>query len=202
MKKLLTGLLVLVGLAGGVQADGDPQAGKKMAAACQACHGPGGSEPIQDSYPKIADLGENYLFKQLKAIQSGERNIALMAGQLDGMSGQDLRDLAAYFNQQETSAGEADPELVDEGEALYRGGNLSKNVAACLACHGPQGKGNEPAGYPRLSGQNSDYVAQALKAYKSGERVYDEQSGIMGDIASRLSESEMEAVGEYIEGLH
>lgn len=194
--------MVLIGLTGGVQAAGDPQAGEKMAASCQACHGQGGAGPIQDSYPKIAGLGENYLYKQLRAIQSGERQVAQMAGQLDGMSEQDLWDLAAYFDQQDATTGEADPELVDAGEALYRGGNLDNDVAACIACHGTGGKGNEPAGYPRLSGQNAEYVASSLKGFKSGERVYDEQSGIMGDIASRLTESEIEAVAEYIEGLY
>jgi cytochrome c553 len=201
MKKLLTGLVVLMGLTGTVQA-GDPQAGEELAGGCVACHGQAGAEPIQGVYPKLSGIGENYLFRQLKAIQSGDRQIPMMAGQLDGMSEQDLKDIAAYFDQQDMPRGEADPELVDQGESLYRGGDMAKGVAACIACHGPQGKGNEPAGYPRISGQSSEYVAQTLKDYKSGARVHNEQSQIMGGIASRLSDSEIEAVAEYIEGLY
>ena len=201
MKKLLTGLVVLMGLTGMAQA-GDPQAGKELAGGCVACHGQGGAEPIQGVYPKLSGLGENYLYSQLKAIQSGDRQIAMMAGQLDGMSDQDLENIAAYFDQQDMPRGEADPELVDQGESLYRGGDMSKDVAACIACHGPQGKGNEPAGYPRLSGQSSEYAAKTLKDYKSGARVHNEQSQIMGGIASRLSDSQIEAVAEYIEGLY
>lgn len=201
MKKLLTGLVVLMGLTGVVQA-GDPEAGKELAEGCVSCHGEGGAKPTNDEYPKLSGLGENYLYRQLSAIQSGDRSIPMMSGQLDDMSDDDLKDLAAYFNDQEMPSGEADPDLVDEGEALYRGGDTSKDVAACTACHGPQGKGNEPAGYPRVSGQSSDYVVQTLKDYKSGDRVHDDNSQIMGDIASKLSESDIEAVAEYIEGLH
>ncbi|TDT40308.1 cytochrome c553 [Halospina denitrificans] len=201
MKKLLTGLVVLMGLTGTVQA-ADPQAGEELAGGCVACHGEAGAEPTQGEYPKLSGIGENYLYRQLKAIQSGDREIPMMAGQLDGMSDQDLKDIAAYFGQQDMPRGEADPELVDQGESLYRGGDMSKGVAACTACHGPQGKGNEPAGYPRISGQSSGYVAQTLKDYKSGARVHNEQSQIMGGIASRLSDSEIEAVAEYIEGLY
>ena len=201
MKKAIAGLVVAVGLTGVAQA-GDPAAGEELASTCVACHGEGGKEPIQPEYAKLAGLGERYLLDQLRDIQAGDRQIAEMTGVLDDMSEQDLKDLAAYYNEQEMPEGEADPELVDEGEALYRGGNLSSNVAACIACHGPQGLGNEPAGYPRLSGQTAAYTAKTLRDYKSGERVYDSQSQIMGDIASRLTDSEIEAVAEYIQGLH
>ena len=190
-----------MGLTGTAQA-ADPQAGEELASGCVACHGQGGAEPIQDAYPRLSGIGETYLYRQLKAIQSGDRQIAMMAGQLDGMSDQDLKDIAAYFNQQDMPRGEADPELVDAGKSLYRGGNMSKGVPACIACHGAQGKGNEPAGYPRLSGQSSGYAAKTLKDYKSGARVHNERSQIMGDIASKLSDSEIESVAEYIEGLY
>lgn len=56
-----------------------------------------------------------------------------MIGQLDGKSDQDLQDLAAYFNQEDMPLGQADPELVDLGGSLYRGGNLASGVAACAA---------------------------------------------------------------------
>jgi len=201
MKKVIAGLVVAVGMVGAVQA-GDPEAGEAQAAVCAACHGEGGKQPISDAYARLSGLGERYLFDQLVDIREGDRHIPEMSGLLDGKSDQDLRDLAAYYNAQEMPEGEADPELVDAGEQLYRGGNLASGVAACAACHGAQGKGNEPAGYPRLSGQTATYTANQLKAYRSGERSYDAQSRIMSDIASRLTDDEIEAVADYLQGLY
>lgn len=201
MKRMIAGLVVAVGLTGAVHA-GDPNRGEQLTEGCVACHGPTGADNLQPVYPIISGLGERFLFEQLVAIQSGDRQVPEMAGVLEGKSEQDLRDLAAFYNAQEMPEGEADPELVDQGEALYRGGNKASGVAACIACHGPQGKGNEPAGYPRVSGQSVEYSIKALKDYRSGDRVYDTQSQVMGDIASKLTDSEIEAVAEYMHGLH
>lgn len=203
MRKLLTGLVLTFGLMGLAQADGDPEAGKEIAQnQCVSCHGPEGTEPLQPNYARLAGLGENYLFKQLSAIKSGDRNVPEMMGIVANLDEQAMRDLAAYFNQQAMPEGEATPDKVDAGESLYRGGDLSRDVAACIACHGPRGLGNDPAGYPRVSGQSAEYVVKALKDYRSGDRVYGEKSQIMGDIASKLDDDEIEAVAEYIEGLH
>ncbi|KAA8983481.1 MULTISPECIES: c-type cytochrome [Gammaproteobacteria] len=202
MRKLLTGLVLTVGLAGLAQA-ADPSAGGEIAQnQCVSCHGQNGVEPLQPNYARLAGLGEDYLFKQLSAIKSGDRNVPEMMGIVRGLDEQDMRNLAAYYNQQEMPRGEANPEKVDAGESLYRGGDLSRDVAACIACHGPKGLGNEPAGYPRLSGQSAEYVVKSLKDYRSGERVYNAQSQIMGDIASKLNDDEISAVAEYIEGLY
>lgn len=202
MRKLLTGLVLTFGLAGLAQA-ADPSAGKEIAQnQCVSCHGPKGVEPLQPNYARLADLGEDYLFRQLKAIKSGDRNVAAMMGVVANLDEQDMRNLAAYYNQQKMPRGEADPDKVEAGASLYRGGDLSRNVAACIACHGPKGLGNEPAVYPRLSGQSAGYVVKSLKDYRSGARVYDEHSQIMGDIASKLNDEEMKAVAEYVEGLY
>lgn len=217
MKKLIAGLVVAMFAAVAVQAEevelepglavlgsGDPEAGEPLAETCVACHGPEGREPIQDSWPRLSGLGEKYFYRQLVDIQEGDRMIPEMAGILDGMSDQDLRDLAAYYNTIEMPEDEAagDVESIDMGEQLYRGGNLSSNVPACAACHGAQGKGNDPAGYPALAGQKAAYTAASLRDYKSGDRVYGGQTQIMADIASKLSEDEIEAVSDYIQGLY
>ncbi|GGY58371.1 cytochrome c4 [Marinobacter zhanjiangensis] len=153
-------------------------------------------------YPKIAGLGENYQFQQLRAIRDGNREVPEMTGLLNNMSDQDLRDLAAYFDQTEMPVGQASPDGLDQGRSLYKGGNLASGVAACAACHSPEGKGNEPAAYPHLGGQNAEYVIKALNDYRSGERDGAPQSQIMIDIASKLSDAEIEAVANYISGLN
>jgi cytochrome c553 len=154
------------------------------------------------AYPKLSGLGEKYIHKQLVAIQSGDRSVPEMTGILTGKSDQDLQDLAAYFDSQKMAVGQADPDLVDAGQALFRGGNLASGVPACAGCHNPQGLGNEPGGFPRLSGQNADYVAKQLKAYRDGTRATDSNAAIMMDVASKLTDAEIKAVASYVSGLN
>ncbi len=201
MKRLIAGVVLGLGLSMSAYGQGNPEAGEANAAVCAGCHGQGGAAPVQPAYPKIAGLGETYLFRQLVAIRDEVRIVPEMTGLLTDKSNQDLRDLAAYFDQQEMPIGQADPEMVEKGQALYRGGNLASGVAACAACHGPRGQGNEPAGYPRLSGQNVEYVVKSLNEFRDGERG-GPQAQIMTDIASRLTDEEIAAVANYITGLH
>ena len=202
MKKLIAGFVFGVGLTAMAHGAGDPEAGKQAAAVCQACHGQGGAEPIMGVYPKISGLGERYLYDQLVAIQENTRPIVEMTGQLDGKSKQDLQDLAAYFAQQDMVVSQADPELVEKGAALYRGGNMASGVPACSGCHSPQGKGNEPAGYPHVGGQNAEYLVKQLNAYRDGTRGNGANAAIMMDVSSRLTDAEIEAVSSYISGLN
>lgn len=125
MKKLIAGVVLGVGLTAMAHGAGDPQAGEQNAAVCAGCHGQNGAKPIMGSYPKLSGLGEKYLYRQLVLIKDKERNIAEMTGILDNMNDQDLQDLAAYFNAQDMVVGQADPDLVDQGAALYRGGNMA-----------------------------------------------------------------------------
>ncbi|MBZ2169235.1 MULTISPECIES: c-type cytochrome [Marinobacter] len=202
MKKLIAGVVLGVGLTAMAHGAGDPQAGEQNAAVCAGCHGQGGQKPVMGAYPKLSGLGEKYLYNQLAAIRDGERVIAEMTGLLDGKSDQELQDLAAYFNSNEMVVSQADPELVEQGAALYRGGNLASGVPACAGCHNPQGKGNEPGGYPALGGQNAEYVAKQLKAYRAGERNNGANAAIMMDVAAKLTDAEIEAVSSYVSGLN
>lgn len=202
MKKLIAGVVLGVGLIAMAHGAGDPEAGEANAAVCAGCHGAGGAKPIAGSYPKLSDLGQKYLYQQLVAIKEGDRVIASMTGLLDDRSEQDLQDLAAYFDSQNMPIGQANPDLVDAGQSLYRGGNMATNVPACAACHSPSGKGIESAGYPRLSGQNAEYVAAQLKAYRDGERDGGPNASIMMDVAAKLTDAEIEAVSSYISGLN
>ncbi|MEQ5815903.1 cytochrome c4 [Marinobacter sp. NFXS11] len=202
MKKLIAGVVLGVGLTAMAHGAGDPQAGEQNAAVCAGCHGQGGAKPVMGVYPKLSGLGEKYLYRQLVAIKSKERNIPEMTGILDNMSDQDLQDLAAYFDSQEMVVSQADPDLVDQGSALYRGGNLATGVPACAGCHNPQGNGNAPAGYPALGGQNAEYLTKQLKAYREGTRNAGSNAAIMMDVASKLTDAEIEAVSSYISGLN
>ena len=103
MKKLIAGVVLGVGLTAMAHGAGDPEAGEANAAVCAGCHGQGGAKPVMAVYPKLAGIGEEYLYQQLVAIKEGKREIAEMTGLLSDMSDQDLQDLAAYFDNQDLS---------------------------------------------------------------------------------------------------
>lgn len=218
MNKVIVSLVLTFGLAGIAFADGDASKGKEKAAACTACHGEGGNSMVP-TFPKLAGQNQRYLLKQMQDIQCGElsaeqqrvekcagRSIPTMTGQLSSMSDADLADIAAYFSAQTSSIAQAKPESLAKGEEIYRAGIGAKDVAACTACHSPTGNGNAPAGFPALSGQHADYLAAQLRAFRAAAdglpgRNNDGDIMIMRDIAYRLSDSEIDAVANYISGL-
>jgi cytochrome c553 len=70
------------------------------------------------------------------------------------------------------------------------GGAKAKEV--CQACHGLDGNSQAPD-YPKLGGQRADYLAKALRDYKSGAR----KNPIMAGFASTLSPKDIENVAAY-----
>ncbi|GAB4349491.1 MAG: c-type cytochrome [Immundisolibacter sp.] len=186
--------------AGSVQAAGDAAAGKQKSAACVACHGTDGNAAV-GMYANIAGQHASYLEAQLKALRDGGRTDPVMSPMAANLSDEDIADLAAYFSSQQVKHGSVPEDAVEPGARIYRAGNAKTGVPACMACHGPQGLGNGPAGWPALGGQHPEYVAKQLKRYASGERRTD-INGIMRDIAARMSESEIDAVSKYVYGLH
>ena len=201
MIKRIALVVAACALAGNVLAAGSAEAGKAKSVACGACHGADGNS-LAPTFPKLAGQHESYLLKQLQDIKSGARSVPTMAGQLDAMSEQDLADMAAFYAVQPATPGVAKEELVELGESVYRAGIREKGVAACTACHSPTGVGNGPAKYPRLSGQHADYIAAQLRAFRNDERTNDGDTRIMRDVASRLSDKELDAVASYASGLH
>jgi cytochrome c553 len=184
---------------------GDPQAGAAQVAACVACHGQDGATPIDPTYPLLAGQNANYLLRQLEFIQSDARPIPLMAGQLAGKSRQELADIAAYYASLPGKIGQAqgDDDTVALADSIYRGGILEKGVAACIACHAPTGRGNAPAGFPAVGGQPSPYTIAQLTEYREGRRTTDEPyGGMMRGVASRLTDTEIAALADYLQGLH
>lgn len=189
------------GFANDHAAKGDPEAGKAKSTACAACHGADGNS-VNPEWPKIAGQHPQYLYSSLAAYKNGERNNALMNGLAAGLSEADMRDLAAYYASMEQTPGVANPDLVPVGEALWRGGNSETGVPACSACHGPAGKGNAAAKYPRVAGQHAAYSALSLKAYRDGTRAGTASAVMMSQVATRLTDAEIEALASYMAGLH
>lgn len=181
-------------------AKGDAAKGKALSASCAACHGGDGNSTNPD-WPNLAGQGEDYIAKQLYDFRNDVRVDAVMSAQAKIIaSDEDVEHIAAYFASQEAKPGTADETKVEEGGLLFKGGKTSTKVTACAACHGPTGAGNDPAKFPKLSGQHSKYLITQLKAFRSGARAND-AGQMMRNIAEKMSDPDMEAVAEYISGL-
>lgn len=205
-KKVFTSVLLvatsmMVSLGAMAENEGNAEAGKAKSAICAGCHGMDGNS-VMPNFPKLAGLGGKYLIKQMQDIKSGARNVVEMTGMLTASSDQDIKDLAAYFQSQKITIGQAKPELVEPGESLYRVGNPATNTTACSACHGPAGQGVDLATFPALGGQHADYVAAQLRNFRSGARTNDGETRMMRSVSARLTDAEIEAVASYISGLH
>jgi cytochrome c553 len=201
MKKwfAVIGLLPFMAVPAANAVTGDPAAGAQKAAVCGACHGVDGNS-LNPEWPKLAGQQASYIAAQLDAFKQGQRVNVIMAPNAMTLSEQDMADLAAYFSKESLQGAEADPSLYQAGQKLYRGGDASRGLPACIACHGPQGQGNGPAQYPSLRAQHSVYTYSQLKAFASGERKSAANS-IMETIAGKLSDEEMRQVASYVQGL-
>lgn len=202
---LLAGMLVSATvLAEGPDKEAIAKAQQTVTQVCAACHAADGNS-VQAANPILAGQHSEYIAKQLADFKPHDGKPAaranpIMGGMVANLSDDDMRGLAAYFEAQKPKARAArDAQLAKLGQTIYRGGILSKNVAACTACHAPNGAG-VPAQFPRLAGQYVEYTTAQLKAFRSGERAND-PNRIMRMVAEKLSDREIAAVSEYISGL-
>jgi cytochrome c553 len=184
----------------GVQAAGDAAKGTTIATTvCVACHGADGNSVITMN-PKLAGQHPEYITKQLKNFKSGERKNAVMSGMVANLTDEDMANLGAYFGSQKPNGGSAKTNGAGSlGEKLYRGGVPSKGIPACASCHGATGSGI-PVLFPRLAGQHAEYTTNQLKTFRSGEREND-GAAMMRGIAAKLSDADIAAVADYIQGL-
>lgn len=189
----------LVG-ASAAHAAGDAAKGSTIATTvCVACHGADGNSVITMN-PKLAAQHPEYITKQLKNFKSGERKNAVMSGMVANLTDEDMANLGAYFGSQKANGGAAKTNGPGSlGEKIYRGGLPGAGVPACASCHGPTGSGI-PVHFPRLAGQHAEYTVNQLKTFRAGERAND-SAQMMRMIAGKLSDNDIAAVADYIQGL-
>ena len=178
---------------------GNVETGATKAVVCQACHGANGNS-TNPQWPSLAGSGADYIVEQLQNFKSGKRNNPVMMPNAMTLSADDMANLGAYFDSLVNTGLEADPSYWQAGEKLYRGGDQAREIPACMACHGPSGRGNEPAKFPALRGQQSVYVAKQLNDYASGARTTG-PNGIMETIAKRLSAEDIRNLASYVQGI-
>lgn len=181
---------------------GDAVAGRKKSKAenCQECHGEAGISPTS-FIPHLAGQHADYLVKQLRDFQNGQRKHPVMNAMADGLAAEDMADIAAYFAASPAMAGDGSGKSV-VAEALFTRGDLARNILPCKSCHGEAGQGKYAASgsYPVLGGQHRSYLREQLRDWRSGAR-HNCPGGLMNVIAKSLSDDELEALAGYIAGL-
>jgi cytochrome c oxidase subunit 2 len=152
------------------RAAGDAAAGKRLYAACAACHGSQAEGNPALHAPKLSGQGDWYLKRQLKYFKQGARGahdkdvfgkmMAPMAATLADDAAID--DVVAYIR---TLPDKAAPATV-QGDAT----NGERRYVACSACHGSDGRGLQAMNAPGLRGMNDWYLVRQLKNFKHGIR--------------------------------
>lgn len=168
---------------------------------CATCHTNTGNS-ITTIWPKLAEQHSNYMIKQLfefKKGKDGDRYDPTMLGMLQGVTENELLELADYFSKQvlEKKKVKVNKADFDNGKNIYLFGDKENNVVACVGCHGIDGTGNKLANFPSLKWQHKDYIIIQLKKFKTHERRND-VNGIMRDIAGNMTEQQMNFVASYI----
>lgn len=86
--------------------------------------------------------------------------------------------------------------LADEPDATTRVAAQHIAITVCGTCHGPTGNSVQPK-FPRLAGQNANYLAAQLKAFRSQTRGDPDAVGYMWGMASQLDDATIAALAAY-----
>ena len=169
-------------------AAGDAERGKVLGDTCNGCHGIDSYTNVYPTYhvPRIAGQSYDYLVAALTLYRDGNRAHPTMAAQAGSFSDADIQDLAAWIstNGPQLKAAEASPK-----------GTAPQAAQVCAACHGPAGVSAIPTN-PHLAGQHLDYIQQALKQYKAGERKGPNAVAMQAQLMA-VSDEDLEAIARF-----
>ncbi|MEO6172556.1 MAG: c-type cytochrome, partial [Arenimonas sp.] len=192
---------------------GDVTRGQTKSGTCAACHGADGNS-ADPQYPKLAGQHELYIARHLALFKNGGRENPIMMGMASALTPQEMRDVGAYFASQNVLAGIGDDTAIAEGpysgkkfyqvgERIYRGGKAD-GTPACIACHGPTGRGIPGPSYPSIGGQHAGYTSAKLTGFRDG-MIWGKDAAanaVMKSVAKNLSDEEIQGLASYLQGLH
>ena len=179
---------------------GNPVVGKAKSQLCQGCHGTTGVS-VEEMVPSLAGQYSIYIDKEIRNFQVMERKHQIMNAMAAIISEADLPDIAAYFASQKQMKGNGKGDN-PVGKNLFLKGDATRDIQACVTCHGENGKGLSPdvSVYPVIGGQHKAYLVQQLNNWRSGERA-NSPGNVMNKIAKPLTDAEIEAVASYLSSL-
>ena len=168
---------------------------------CKDCHGPAaqgyrGYFPI----PRLAGQQTEYLENQLRAFIEHRRTNNIMFNVAHTLSPAMIEGLAAHFRHLEPAPiGGAPRQLVAAGKKIFEDGVPDANIAACAACHGPDGTGNGEI--PRLAGQLYPYLIKTLTNWgreRGQNPTQPDISAVMSPVAHSLNKAQIEEVAAFV----
>lgn len=195
----------LLACAGGTWAQDratDPADIARRVAPCVSCHGKEGRATRDGYYPRIAGKPAGYLYNELLNFRDGRRRqYLLMNYMVQHLSDAYLREMADYFAGQQVPyapvpALDVSRQTLEKGRLLVTSGDASRNIPACVSCHGQALTGVAPF-IPGLLGIARDYINAQLGAWRSGTRRALEPD-CMGHIARQLSPEEISAASAWL----
>jgi cytochrome c553 len=197
---------------------GDREHGGQLAEGCAACHGADGNSS-DPKYPKLAGQAAGYIYHELSAFKTGDRQSDVMAKIAAALTDADAADLASFYSQQAIRSDTVkDTSLAAVGERIFSAGIDSTGVPACTVCHGSPGQPQVPiigrgmigpsmmheapmmemmSSAANLNGQHAAYIIDQLNRFAARHRA----DLVMDRIALMLSEADKKAVAEYLSGL-
>lgn len=176
---------------------GDAAAGAQKNAMCIGCHGiPGYQSSFPQVYkvPMISGQSDAYIASALHAYQKGERKHPTMRGIAETLTDQDVADLAAFYAAQSTA-----PEPAAQPAAGNAQVTQLLQKGACVSCHGENFSKPIDPSYPRIAGQQGDYLYVSLLAYKNDKgRYVGRSNAVMAGVAAQFTNAELKALAGYI----
>jgi cytochrome c553 len=169
--------------------------------ACTACHGPQGRAAPDGYYPRLAGKPAGYLYNQLVNFRDGRRHYKLMTQLVDPLTDSYLLEIAHYFSQLDVAypppvISTASAEVLKRGESLVMQGDPSRQLPACVQCHGQAMTGVAP-NIPGLLGLPRDYLNAQLGAWRAGQRSA-HAPDCMKQLVDKFSMADINAVGSWL----
>lgn len=173
----------------------------QRAVACTACHGQEGRATQDGYFPRIAGKPQGYIYNQLVNFREGRRRYPMMSYMVAHLSDDYLNELSAYYANLHPpypapTPIKVSPQVLEQGRALVLKGDAARKIPACVACHGQQLTGVQPA-TPGLLGLPRDYLNAQFGAWKTGARKA-AAPDCMAQIAQKLTPDEISAASAWL----
>jgi cytochrome c553 len=169
----------------------DPEAGRRKAEPCGACHGADGNATIVGT-PSLAGQPAWFTHWALIKFRDGRRKDPVMSPFAANLSDADMADLSVYYAVQPPRRR---PQVVDAAKAAA--GMELATLHHCTSCHRGDLSGQNQV--PRVAGQDLEYLRKLLRAYKA--QTAGDLEGLMTQAAQPLSEVDIETLAHFMASL-
>lgn len=163
--------------------------GRKVAAVCANCHGEGGNS-VKPDIPNLAGQNPAYLLEQVRQFADGRRRDMFMEGMIRAMNSDEKVGMVLFYTSQKVAhTPTTNAALAAKGQEYFN--------KVCFRCHGTDGRGS--AQFPRIAGQQTNYLSLTLKRYRAGGGA--RADSVMVSNAKSMSDADIEAVVAFVSSM-